>query len=199
MPPQVSFNVSVEARGCPAPGTQHSFTIRPVGFKDRLQVSASYSCDCGCTPLMEPNSSRCASAGAYTCGVCLCEPGYLGRRCECRDGETTAQQMALCREADGKQPCSGRGDCSCDQCLCYESEFGRIYGAYCECDDFSCARHKGVLCSGGARTRGRLYGLTQGVRGFLYNLPSFSESPTVRMSSDQQKSVGTRPAWQQSA
>ncbi|XP_023682683.2 integrin beta-5 isoform X1 [Paramormyrops kingsleyae] len=144
----VSFNVSVEARSCPAPGTQHSFTIRPVGFKDRLEVSASYSCDCGCTQLTQPNSSRCASAGTYTCGVCHCEPGHLGRRCECRDGETSAQQMALCREADGKQPCSGRGDCSCDQCLCYESEFGRIYGAYCECDDFSCARHKGVLCSG---------------------------------------------------
>ncbi|XP_008300423.1 integrin beta-5-like [Stegastes partitus] len=56
--------------------------------------------------------------------------------------------LSACREAEGKQICSGRGECSCNQCLCYESEFGKIYGSFCECDDFSCARHKGVLCSG---------------------------------------------------
>uniref|UniRef100_A0A8D2M9M3 Integrin beta n=1 Tax=Zonotrichia albicollis TaxID=44394 RepID=A0A8D2M9M3_ZONAL len=48
----------------------------------------------------------------------------------------------------GKPLCSGRGECSCNQCQCYESEFGNIYGPFCECDDFSCARYKGVLCSG---------------------------------------------------
>ncbi|XP_018600841.2 integrin beta-5 [Scleropages formosus] len=144
----VSFNVSVEGRGCPPPGTSRSFTIRPVGFKDRLEVSISYRCDCGCTGLTQANSSRCSSAGTYSCGVCSCEPGYLGARCECPEDEASSQQAALCREAEGKQLCSGRGECSCNQCMCYESEFGKVYGAYCECDDFSCARHKGVLCSG---------------------------------------------------
>ncbi|XP_030641873.1 integrin beta-5 [Chanos chanos] len=144
----VSFNVTVEARSCPAPGTQRSFTIKPVGFKDLLEVSVDYSCSCKCTTHTRANSSRCSSVGTYSCGTCHCEPGYLGARCECQEGDTASSYMSACREAEGKQVCSGRGECSCNQCLCYESEFGKIYGSFCECDDFSCARHKGILCSG---------------------------------------------------
>ncbi|KAG7219723.1 hypothetical protein INR49_018886, partial [Caranx melampygus] len=130
----VSFNVSVEARSCPPRGTDQSFTIKPVGFKDRLEVLVDYQCDCGCR--------------TYHCGMCHCEPGYLGARCECQEGDASSIYLSACREAEGKQVCSGRGECSCNQCLCYESEFGKIYGSFCECDDFSCARHKGILCSG---------------------------------------------------
>ena len=34
--------------------------------------------------------------------------------------------------------CSNQGDCVCGQCQCHQSEFGKIYGEYCECTDFSC-------------------------------------------------------------
>ncbi|XP_074550480.1 integrin beta-5 [Halichoeres trimaculatus] len=144
----VSFNVTVEARSCPPRGSDQSFTIKPVGFKDRLEVSVDYQCDCGCSKKAQTNSSLCSSIGTYNCGMCDCEPGYLGARCECQEGEASSMYLSACREAEGKQICSGRGECSCNQCLCFESEFGKIYGSYCECDDFSCARHKGVLCSG---------------------------------------------------
>uniref|UniRef100_A0A4W6F0B7 Integrin beta n=1 Tax=Lates calcarifer TaxID=8187 RepID=A0A4W6F0B7_LATCA len=144
----VSFNVSVEARSCPPRGTDQSFTIKPVGFKDRLEVAVDYQCDCGCSRIAQTNSSICSSIGTYNCGTCQCEPGYLGARCECQEGEASSMHLSACREAEGKQICSGRGECSCNQCLCYESEFGKIYGSFCECDDFSCARHKGILCSG---------------------------------------------------
>ncbi|XP_041662159.1 integrin beta-5 [Cheilinus undulatus] len=144
----VSFNVSVEARSCPPRGTDQSFTIKPVGFKDRLEVSVDYRCDCDCSKTAQTNSSICSSIGTYNCGTCHCEPGYLGARCECQEGEVSSMYLSACREAEGKQICSGRGECSCNQCLCFESEFGKIYGSYCECDDFSCARHKGILCSG---------------------------------------------------
>ncbi|TKS67841.1 Integrin beta-5 [Collichthys lucidus] len=143
----VSFNVSVEARGCPPRGADQSFTIKPVGFKDRLEVVVDYQCDCGCSRTAQTNSSICSSIGTYNCGTCHCEPGYLGARCECQEGEASSMYLSACREAEGKQICSGRGECSCNQCLCYESEFGKIYGSFCECDDFSCARHKGILCS----------------------------------------------------
>uniref|UniRef100_A0A3Q1DBJ5 Integrin beta n=1 Tax=Amphiprion ocellaris TaxID=80972 RepID=A0A3Q1DBJ5_AMPOC len=139
---------SVEARSCPPRGTDQSFTIKPVGFKDRLEVSVDYQCDCGCSQTAKSNSSICSSMGTYTCGTCQCEPGYLGARCECQEGDSGSMYLSACREAEGKQICSGRGECSCNQCLCYESEFGKIYGSFCECDDFSCARHKGILCSG---------------------------------------------------
>uniref|UniRef100_A0A3Q1JQN0 Integrin beta n=1 Tax=Anabas testudineus TaxID=64144 RepID=A0A3Q1JQN0_ANATE len=144
----VSFNVSVEARSCPPRGTDQSFTIKPVGFKDRLEVAVNYQCDCSCSQKAQINSSICSSIGTYNCGTCHCEPGYLGARCECQEGEASTMYLSHCREAEGKQICSGRGECSCNQCLCYESEFGKIYGTFCECDDFSCARHKGILCSG---------------------------------------------------
>ncbi|KAL7881791.1 hypothetical protein AOLI_G00086390 [Acnodon oligacanthus] len=144
----VSFDVSVDARSCPPSGTQKSFTIKPVGFKDRLEVSVDYHCDCGCTRYTQTNSSRCSSSGTYTCGTCRCESGYRGAHCECEEGDAGSLNLSACREAEGKQVCSGRGECSCNQCWCYESEFGKIYGTFCECDDFSCARHKGILCSG---------------------------------------------------
>ncbi|XP_033875300.3 integrin beta-5-like [Acipenser ruthenus] len=143
----VSFNVSVNARGCPTEDTRHKFTIKPVGFKDTLEVTVNYKCTCGCTTETENNSTKCSSTGTYQCGICSCDPGYLGAQCECQEGEDSMYQT-MCREAEGKQICSGRGECSCSQCLCYESEFGKIYGTFCECDDFSCARHKGILCSG---------------------------------------------------
>lgn len=138
----------MEARSCPAEATSHSFTIKPAGFRDTLEVAVTYSCLCGCTGRAVPASAKCSGNGTYACGLCDCQPGYLGARCECQEGAGGELHQALCREAEGKPLCSGRGECSCNQCLCYESEFGNIYGPFCECDDFSCARYKGVLCSG---------------------------------------------------
>uniref|UniRef100_A0A452VMU8 Integrin beta n=1 Tax=Ursus maritimus TaxID=29073 RepID=A0A452VMU8_URSMA len=91
---------------------------------------------------------RCSGNGTYVCGLCECNPGHLGTRCECQEGESQSGYQNLCREAEGKPLCSGRGECSCNQCSCFESEFGKIYGSFCQCDNFSCARNKGVLCSG---------------------------------------------------
>lgn len=145
---QASFEVSVEARSCPGRHTAQAFTLRPVGFRDSLQVEVTYNCTCSCSAGLEPSSARCSGNGTYVCGLCECDPSYLGTRCECQEGENQSGYQNLCREAEGKPLCSGRGECSCSQCSCFESEFGRIYGPFCECDSFSCARNKGVLCSG---------------------------------------------------
>lgn len=144
----VSFDISVEARNCPPKDTTHTFTIKPVGFQDTLEVMVSYNCSCGCTKEVELDSPKCSGNGTYQCGLCGCNVGHLGAKCECREGDNGNMYQNLCREAEGKTICSGRGECSCNQCLCFESEFGKIYGLFCECDDFSCARYKGVLCSG---------------------------------------------------
>ncbi|XP_009700714.1 PREDICTED: integrin beta-5 [Cariama cristata] len=144
----VSFLLSARTRGCPAEDTSHAFTIKPAGFRDTLEVTVTYNCLCGCTGHAAPASDKCSGNGTYACGLCECDAGYLGARCECEEGASADMHHAMCREAEGKPLCSGRGECSCNQCLCYESEFGNIYGPFCECDDFSCARYKGVLCSG---------------------------------------------------
>uniref|UniRef100_A0A452VMF6 Integrin beta n=1 Tax=Ursus maritimus TaxID=29073 RepID=A0A452VMF6_URSMA len=99
---------------------------------------------CGCSV----GTAGCSGNGTYVCGLCECNPGHLGTRCECQEGESQSGYQNLCREAEGKPLCSGRGECSCNQCSCFESEFGKIYGSFCQCDNFSCARNKGVLCSG---------------------------------------------------
>ncbi|XP_053759435.1 integrin beta-5 isoform X2 [Panthera pardus] len=143
-----SFEVSAEARSCPGKHAEHTFTLRPVGFRDSLEVGVTYSCRCGCSTGLEPDSARCSGNGTYVCGLCDCNPSYLGTRCECQEGESQSGYQNLCREAEGKPLCSGRGECSCNQCSCFESEFGKIYGAFCQCDNFSCARNRGVLCSG---------------------------------------------------
>ncbi|XP_040340706.1 integrin beta-5 isoform X2 [Herpailurus yagouaroundi] len=143
-----SFEVSAEARSCPGKHAEHTFTLRPVGFRDSLEVGVTYSCRCGCSTALEPDSARCSGNGTYVCGLCDCNPSYLGTRCECQEGESQSGYQNLCREAEGKPLCSGRGECSCNQCSCFESEFGKIYGAFCQCDNFSCARNRGVLCSG---------------------------------------------------
>ncbi|XP_058587080.1 integrin beta-5 isoform X2 [Neofelis nebulosa] len=143
-----SFEVSAEARSCPGKHAEHTFTLRPVGFRDSLEVGVTYSCRCGCSTGLEPDSARCSGNGTYVCGLCDCNPSYLGTRCECQEGESQSGYQNLCREAEGKPLCSGRGECSCNQCSCFESEFGKIYGTFCQCDNFSCARNRGVLCSG---------------------------------------------------
>lgn len=55
--------MSVEARSCPPRGADQSFTIKPVGFKDKLEVSVGYLCDCGCSRTAQTNSSICSSVG----------------------------------------------------------------------------------------------------------------------------------------
>ncbi|XP_044294258.1 integrin beta-5 [Varanus komodoensis] len=143
----VSFEISVEARTCPAENTSHTFTIKPDWFRDTLEVTVTYNCTCGCTKQTEHSSSKCSGNGTHVCGLCDCDPGHVGAKCECEEGDSGNMYQNMCREAEGKRVCSGRGECSCNRCVCYESEFGKIYGIFCECDDFSCPRYKGVLCS----------------------------------------------------
>lgn len=154
----------MEARSCPDKHMEHVFTLRPVGFRDSLEVGVTYTCKCGCSVGLEPDSPRCSGNGTYVCGLCECNPSYLGTRCECQEGENQSGYQNLCREAEGKPLCSGRGECNCNQCSCFESEFGKIYGPFCECDNFSCARNKGVLCSGRHPRQALMLGARRGPR-----------------------------------
>ncbi|ETE73271.1 Integrin beta-3, partial [Ophiophagus hannah] len=144
----VSFSIEAKVRGCPK-NRHTSFTIKPVGFEDSLTVLLKFNCDCACQADAEPYSNKCNNGnGTFECGICHCHPGRLGSQCECSEEEYGPSQQDNCSPTQGQPLCSQRGECICGQCVCYSSDFGKISGKYCECDDFSCVRFKGELCSG---------------------------------------------------
>ncbi|PIK50534.1 putative integrin beta G subunit isoform X1 [Apostichopus japonicus] len=130
----VSFDVTVTGNTCPDSRTS-SFTIRPVGFSEELQI---------------PNSPDCSNgAGTLECGACDCNAGHYGRNCECSsDGPTLEDSDKLCKAGNSTIICSGRGSCVCGDCVCFPRPNPEevVKGTYCECDNFSCDRHRGQLC-----------------------------------------------------
>ncbi|XP_073713556.1 integrin beta-3a isoform X1 [Misgurnus anguillicaudatus] len=145
---KVSFSIEAKLHGCPKEKRQN-FTIKTMGFKDSLEVTVEFECDCQCQQFSEPASPSCHHGnGTLECGICLCDPGRLGSQCECSDWEYKPSQQDKCSPNPETAACSGRGDCVCGQCACRANDFGKVWGPYCECDDFSCLRSKGQLCSG---------------------------------------------------
>ncbi|XP_028310664.1 integrin beta-3a [Gouania willdenowi] len=143
----VSFSVEAQLRSCPKEKS-HTFIIKPVGFKDSLEVTVDYACSCNCEAHAVANSPLCSNGnGTHECGVCHCHQGRLGPRCECSVEDYSPSDDVNCIPKPGSPICNGRGDCLCGQCSCHSNEFGQVWGKYCECDDFNCLRFKGALCS----------------------------------------------------
>lgn len=144
----VSFSVEAQLRGCPKEKSR-TFTIKPRGFQDSLEITVDFACGCDCEASAEADSPLCSNGnGTYECGVCQCHQGRLGPRCECSVEDYSPSDDANCIPKPGRPVCNGRGDCLCGQCSCHANEFGQVWGKYCECDDFNCLRFKGALCSG---------------------------------------------------
>ncbi|XP_063759885.1 integrin beta-3a isoform X2 [Eleginops maclovinus] len=143
----VSFNVEAQLRGCPKEKSR-TFTIKPRGFKDSLEVTVDFACSCDCEAEAQANSPLCSNGnGTYECGVCQCHKGRLGPQCQCSVEDYSPSDDANCSPKPGSPICGGRGDCLCGQCSCHDNEFGQVWGKFCECDDFNCLRFKGALCS----------------------------------------------------
>ncbi|XP_071603655.1 integrin beta-6 isoform X2 [Heliangelus exortis] len=141
---QVSFNVTVSLSSCEK--TRRHIVIKPVGLSDTLEIEIHPQCSCDCQAKAETNSLKCNQGkGSFECGVCLCNPGYVGPRCEC---EESSLGSSSCKGSAEQSSCSGRGDCYCGHCVCHPSLYGKVYGPGCECDDFSCVRHRGLQCGG---------------------------------------------------
>jgi len=105
------------------------------------------------TTSADPRKAYCSGRGIYKSGICECDSDYFGIRCEC-DAENLVLGANL---EDGCRPdnttttlCNNRGDCTCGKCECHprENPFEVVSGDYCECDNFSCDRFNGELCSG---------------------------------------------------
>lgn len=158
---KVKFQAEVEVKACPENPAEwkQTFQIYPVGINESLVVDLEMLCDCPCEhpghPSYKEKAEECSNSGTYKCGICECDHSHFGRTCECDSDSTKHGEgediTAGCRPDNTTLvDCSGRGACVCGQCEC-ESRANpeeRISGPFCECDNFSCDRHNGLLCAG---------------------------------------------------
>ncbi|ROT69643.1 integrin [Penaeus vannamei] len=111
----------------------------------------------------------CNGLGTCDCGTCKCkerdnpEETVSGRQSVSEGRNSTAELCpkdtpwgpeafddSSCKETRASSPCSGRGTCTCGQCSCDSTpnHLEIISGQFCECTNFLCDRHNGLLCSG---------------------------------------------------
>lgn len=152
----VEFQVQIDAVGCPAKKKQ-KIEIKPVGLNETLKINLDAICECECESAAkeERNSPKCSGGnGTFECGQCTCNKGRYGRVCECSTTDADLEDYeASCKQ--GNVTCSNKGKCVCGECVCMKrpNKDEVINGHFCECDNFSCDRHKGLLCGGSERGR----------------------------------------------
>ncbi|XP_072388353.1 integrin beta-PS-like [Diabrotica undecimpunctata] len=155
----VTFKINIEVLQCPKNRADHFQTIQiyPVGMHESLKIDLEMICECDCEKpgnrYYKENAPACSRMGTYKCGICECSPGTFGKQCECIfDSLSTNITVNDCTPPDVPSAllCSGRGQCVCNKCMCElrQNENERVYGEYCECDNFSCERHDGKPCGG---------------------------------------------------
>lgn len=154
---RIEFQAEIVAVSCPEdPADWHqTLKIYPVGIDEALVIDLELLCSCPCenpsNKYYEPESKKCNGNGIYKCGICECAEGFYGRKCECNIQELHLSSGIGCRKDNTSLvDCNGRGNCVCGVCECNRRTNSEeiINGRYCECDNFSCERHNGLICSG---------------------------------------------------
>ncbi|KAI9588865.1 integrin beta-PS isoform X2 [Glossina fuscipes] len=155
----VNFTAQILVTSCPADPAEWNQIIQiyPVGINESLIIDLEMLCSCPCEQPgsigYEVNSPHCNNFGTYMCGICECDEMHVGDNCECSttDVHSDKEGDLNCRADNTTQvDCSGRGTCLCGVCDCEKRSNPEeiISGRFCECDNFSCERHKQLLCSG---------------------------------------------------
>uniref|UniRef100_A0A4W5P9V8 Integrin beta n=1 Tax=Hucho hucho TaxID=62062 RepID=A0A4W5P9V8_9TELE len=148
----VSFNITVTADECM--DSAMSFLIGPLGMKDKLKVILSTRCKCECDEPVMVDPQYCNGKGQVNCGMCSCNGGFVGQKCECSIGEKDESSLRAACQKDNGTECEGRGDCVCGICQCYALQGGSTYyGTHCECENESCEKFQNKLCGGNGKCR----------------------------------------------
>lgn len=154
----VNFTAEIVVTSCPKNRRDwfQTFQIYPVGINESLIVDLEMLCDCPCEnpghPMFQQASLNCSSHGTSQCGICECDSSHFGRHCECSSINEQSQidRDISCRQDNTTIDCNGRGTCVCGVCECEKRANPEevIEGKFCECENFSCDRQGGLLCSG---------------------------------------------------
>ncbi|KAM9308181.1 integrin beta-8 [Gastrophryne carolinensis] len=137
---KVLFNVTITMDYCDVDRGHNYIILKPIGFNETVKIKIQKTCTCQCNSPLRPKEP-CVTEVHPDC------PGVPCREGNCSFGEP-AHLSESCKHSPSESECSSRGICLCGKCYCHKTKLGKIYGKYCEMDDFSCAYHKGKLCSG---------------------------------------------------
>ncbi|XP_038193862.1 integrin beta-8 [Arvicola amphibius] len=142
---EVLFNVTVVMKICDVMGGKNYAIIKPIGFNESTTVHIHKSCTCQCEDCKGCEGPCAEAALDPTCPQCD------DSRCHFDEDQLPSE---TCKLQEDQPVCSGRGICVCGKCLCDKTKLGRVYGRYCEKDDFSCPYHHGNVCAGHGECEG---------------------------------------------
>ncbi|XP_011300911.1 integrin beta-nu [Fopius arisanus] len=135
------FRIELSLNDCPK---NQEFWTQRIAIDDVLASEASETvievelqCGCDCE---NPNSSHC-NYGTDVCGICQCNRGWSGEKCDCDESAWTENTL-LCIAPGESSACSNRGECTCGSCTCDPG----YNGNYCECS--ACDKVNGIECGG---------------------------------------------------
>ncbi|XP_063777824.1 integrin beta-8 [Pseudophryne corroboree] len=137
---KVLFNVTITMDSCDLEGGQNYIILKPIGFNETAKIKIHRSCTCQCNSPLRPRE-KCVTEVSPDC------PGVPCRDTNCGQSDK-APLPDSCKRSPSEPECGGRGTCLCGKCYCYKSKLGKLYGKYCEMDNFSCSYNRGKLCSG---------------------------------------------------
>ncbi|KAJ7396284.1 integrin subunit beta 8 [Pitangus sulphuratus] len=137
---EVLFNVSVAMKGCHTAGGRKYAILKPIGFNETAIVNVQQSCACQYGDSADHNRVWAEETSDSKQSHCS------DSNCSSHREDTLPSER--CRQYQDQPICSGQGNCIDGKCFCYKNKLGKVYGKYCEMDDFSCPYHQGNLCSG---------------------------------------------------
>ncbi|XP_029444906.1 integrin beta-8 [Rhinatrema bivittatum] len=137
---EVLLNVTVTMNGCNVVEDRNYIIIKPIGFNETAKIIIHKNCNCQCDGHSR-HKGKYVDEAFLDCSYLDCEDINCG-------SEENVFPTESCRLFPGQPVCSGRGVCVCGKCVCHKTKLGKIYGRYCENDDFACPYHHGNLCAG---------------------------------------------------
>ncbi|XP_063421998.1 integrin beta-1-A-like isoform X1 [Mytilus trossulus] len=180
LPIDFEFRMTLNINKCPDNINERTVrsSIHPEGLEDRLDVNVEYICDCDCQAPGQAveNSTDCNRQGRLECGVCHCNDGWSGDKCDCDISKTQEETCGQTTDGVNYIICSNVGECQCGKCVCPDD----YTGEYCECYNKGCGGYIGTgeLCNGNGMCQCSSCVCNEGYNGTTCDCPTATDSCT---------------------